>query len=107
LLMHYSVGAGPLLSTTNFQVNGSNDPSTFSISGLGITVQAAPRFVWKQRFYLSPIVMFSYLHQSRVAISSSIDEFMSQKIGVLGCQLVGGFYLHKPKNGGCMSCPEW
>lgn len=107
LLMHYTVGAGPLLSTTNFQVNGSNDPSTFSMSGLGITVQAAPRFVWNQRFYLSPIVVLSYMHQSRVAISSSIDEFMSQKIGVFGCQLVGGFYLHKPKNGGCMSCPEW
>jgi hypothetical protein len=107
LLMHYTIGAGPLFSSTNFQVNGSTNPSTFSISGLGLTLQAAPRFVWRQRFYLAPTLVLSYLHQSRVAISASIDEFMSQKAGVLGIQMVGGFYLHKRKSGGCMSCPEW
>ena len=107
LLMHYTIGAGPLFSSTNFQVNESTNPSTFSISGLGLTLQAAPRFVWRQRFYLAPTLVLSYLHQSRVAISASIDEYMSQKTAVLGMQMVGGFYLHKRKKGGCMSCPEW
>ena len=35
LLMHYTIGTGPLFSSTNFQVNESTNPSTFSISGLG------------------------------------------------------------------------
>lgn len=107
LLFNYSVGVGPLFSSTNYISGDNKNEKVFSMSGLGITIQTGPRFVWRQRFYLSPSVAISYLHQSRVAISSAIDEFMSQKIGVVSAQVVGGFYLHKRKSGGCMTCPEW
>ncbi|NOQ75839.1 MAG: hypothetical protein GQ574_27790 [Crocinitomix sp.] len=101
------MGAGPIVTQTDFEWDGVAYHTNFGFSGYGISAHGGLRFDFFNRFFLASNWSGGFIHLPKNRTAPNDELFAKQKFVYGQWELLGGvlFYL-KTKNG-CDTCPDW
>jgi hypothetical protein len=101
------VGAGPVVTQTDFFWDGQQHHSEFGLTGFGMSVHTGVRFDFFNRFFLQSNWSGGFIMLPHNRTIQSAPDFARQKFAYGQWELLGGLIFFIPNKNGCDSCPDW
>lgn len=102
------IGAGPLVSATEFGFAGLNDGKLISISGFGVSGHMSLRFEFFKHLFVQSNLNGGMMQQLKVKTRFNEPQaFAKQAFGFVQLDAVIGFLIYIRPTNDCNSCPHW
>jgi hypothetical protein len=101
------VGAGPVVTQTDFFWDGEEHHSEFAITGYGISLHTGVRFDFFNRFFFQSNWSGGFIHLPHNRTIEGATDFARQKFVYGQWELLGGIFFYLPAVNGCDTCPDW
>jgi len=101
------LGAGPVLTQTDFFWDGKQHHSTFEITGFGISAHTGVRFDFFNRFFLQSNWSGGFIYLPHNRTIDGAPDYARQKFVYGQWELLGGIVFYMRALNGCDSCPDW
>lgn len=107
--IHYrlGLGAGPVLTQTDFFWDGEQYHSTFNITGYGASLHTGVRFDFFNRFFFKSSWSTGFINLPHNRTIQDAPDYARQKFVYGQWELLGGVFFFIPSVNGCDTCPDW
>lgn len=100
-------GAGPVVTQTDFNWDGTTYHSTQKISGYGMSIHAGVRFDFFRHFFLMSNWSTGFIHMPKNPTVQHQGQYAKQVFSYARWDLLGGFLFYIRTKNACDTCPDW
>lgn len=101
------LGAGPVVTQTDFFWDGNQYHSTFAVTGYGVSLHTGVRFDFFNRFFFQSNWSGGFIQLPHNRTIDGSTDFARQKFVYGQWELLGGIFFYIPAVNGCNTCPDW
>lgn len=101
------IGAGPIVTQTDFFWDGTENHSKFGLTGFGVSAHTGVRFDFFNRFFFQSNWSGGFIYLPHNRTIQDAPDFARQKFVFGQWELLGGIFFYVPAINGCDSCPDW
>lgn len=101
------MGAGPVITQTDFTWDGQQYHTDLGFSGYGVSAHGGIRFDFFNRFYLMSNWSGGFIHLPKNRTAPNDELFVKHKFVYAQWELLGGVLFYLKSKGGCDTCPDW
>ena len=100
-------GAGPVVTQTDFNWDGTQYHSKFAVTGFGISLHTGVRFDFFNRFFFQSNWSGGFIALPHNRTIEGQADYARHKFVYGQWELLGGFVFYLPDIKGCDTCPDW
>ena len=103
----FGIGAGPVITQTDFDWDGKNYHTRLGFSGYGVSVHTGVRFDFFNRFFAQSNWSGGFIHLPKNRTAPNDELFAQQKFVFGQWELLAGVLFYIKTKNDCGTCPDW